>query len=161
VSQALHLAQINVARLVAPLDSPLVADFAALIDGVNALAERSPGFVWRLKAEGGQGSSYLQVFDDPLILVNLTVWESVEALKAFVFRGDHVSVMRRRGEWFSPYGGPQVALWWIEPGTVPSPEEAKARLAYLAEHGPTATAFTWRQLVPRQLVGPLATEQRC
>lgn len=140
------LAQINIASGLAPMDDPLLADFVANLDPINALAEAQPGFVWRLKGEGNDALS-LRVFDDPTIIVNMSVWRDMEALAAFVYRTGHRHIMRRRKEWFSPLD-PVFALWWVPAGHAPTPEEGKARLAHLAAHGPTATAFTFRDPFP-------------
>ena len=140
----MHLAQINVARLLRPLDDPATADFVAALAPVNAIADASPGFVWRLQTEGGDATA-IRVADDDLVIVNLTVWESLAALRGFVFSGDHLAVLRRRREWFEKLATPASALWWIEAGALPAPDEGMARLATLAEHGPTKEAFTFAQ----------------
>jgi hypothetical protein len=140
-----HLAQLNIARAHAALDDPIMADFVAQLDAINAEAERSPGFVWRLKGDGGESSSYLRAYPDPLLLVNLTVWESVDALHAYTYRSGHAAVFRRRKEWFEPSERPYVVLWWLPAGQLLSVEEGKARLEHLWEHGPTPFAFTFRQ----------------
>jgi Domain of unknown function (DUF3291) len=141
------LAQVNVARLRAPLDSPDLAGFVAALDPVNALADAAPGFVWRLQTEDGDATAF-RAFDDDNLLVNLTVWESIEALAEFVYRSAHVAVMRRRGEWFDRMAEAYLALWWVPAGTVPTVGDAEARLAHLRRHGPTAEAFTLRAPFP-------------
>jgi Domain of unknown function (DUF3291) len=143
-----HLAEINVARARAPLDDPLLADFVAQLDGVNRLAERTPGFVWRLVGEGGAASSYVRAFEDERMLVNLTVWESLESLTAYTYRSDHGRVYRDRARWFEPSVGPSLALWWIPAGHVPTVEEGKAKLDALAARGPTPEAFTFKRPFP-------------
>jgi len=145
---AFHLAEINVARLRAPLDDPRLADFVAQLDDVNALADASPGFVWRLKAEGGGASSYVRAFEDERLIVNLSVWSSVEALFAFVYRGRHLDVFRARGRWMEPLGSPPVALWWLRAGELPSVVDGQARLELLARNGPSPDAFTFRETFP-------------
>ena len=135
-----HLAQINIARMVAPLDDPAMADFVAQLADVNALADRSPGFVWRLQSEEGDSTS-IRVFDDPLVLVNMSVWENVEALQQFVYESSHRLVMRDRKKWFRKMDGPYYALWWIPRGHTPTVDEGKERLAHLATHGATSHAF--------------------
>jgi hypothetical protein len=139
-----HLAQVNVARLLAPIDAPEIADFVAALDPVNARADCATGFVWRLQTEEGNATS-IRAFDDPLVIVNLSVWESLGALEAFVY-GDpsHRAVLRRRREWFERQVESQAALWWIPAGTTPTVTEAAARLAHLRAHGPTRRAFTFR-----------------
>jgi Domain of unknown function (DUF3291) len=139
-----HLAQINVARMRAPLTDPLMAPFVARLEAVNALADASPGFVWRLQGEQGDATD-IRAYADPQMLVNLSVWQSVEALHAYVYRSDHTSVMRDRKQWFERMAGPYLALWWVPAGHRPTVEEGKARLEMLAARGPTADAFTFRQ----------------
>ncbi|WP_374575656.1 DUF3291 domain-containing protein [Phenylobacterium sp.] len=141
-----HLAQINIGRLLAPLDSPVVADFVNNLGKINALAEASPGFVWRLTGDGDNATDIL-AFDDPAIQINMSVWETPQALGAFVYRSEHVQFMRRRREWFEPMGG-YMALWWIPEGHVPTPAEGRARLETLQRLGPTDQAFTFRQIFP-------------
>ena len=138
-----HLAQLNIARLLVPLDSPQVADFVAALDPVNTLADSAPGFVWRLQTEDGDATA-VRIWDDDRIIVNMSVWESVEALSNFVYRSDHVSVMRRRREWFETMGQAFMVLWWIPAATVPTVAQATARLARLEALGPTPDAFTLR-----------------
>jgi hypothetical protein len=140
-----HLAQVNVARLLAPIDAPEIAEFVAALDPVNARADAAEGFVWRLKTEEGNATA-VHAFDDPLVIVNLTVWESIEALEAFAYRdGAHAAVLRRRREWFERPVEAHTALWWVPAGTRPTVVDAVARLAHLRENGPTATAFTFRE----------------
>ncbi len=143
-----HLAQVNISRLLAPIDDPLIAGFKAALGPVNALAESSPGFVWRLKSEGGNATD-IQAFDDELIIVNMSVWESVETLRTFAFQSAHTPFMKRRKEWFSKFPTNQVALWWIRAGHTPTVAEAKERLRSLDENGDTAFAFTFRNLFPQ------------
>jgi heme-degrading monooxygenase HmoA len=142
-----HVAQVNVARLRAPIDSPELADFVALLDTINELGDTSPGFVWRLKTPGGDATSF-RVFDDDSLIVNLTVWESIEALSDFAYRTDHKEVMRRRREWFVPMEEAYLALWWVPIGHRPSVAEAEDRLRYLRAQGPTPEAFTFRDRFP-------------
>ena len=138
-----QLAQVNIGRMLAPADSPLIADFMAALDPINALADTSPGFVWRLQTAEGNATS-LRSFDDELIISNMSVWESIEALRAFTYTSAHTGVMRRRREWFETYATSYMALWWIPTGHRPTIEEAKARLAVLDRDGPTPFAFTFR-----------------
>jgi hypothetical protein len=139
-----EIAQINVARAVAPLDDPRMADFVTRLDEVNRLAEESPGFVWRLQGPSGNATD-LRVGDDPLVIVNLTVWRSPDDLFAYTYRSDHRTVFARRFEWFERWEGPSVALWWQPAGTIPTVDEGFRRLQLLADHGPTADAFTFKQ----------------
>lgn len=142
-----HLAQINVARGVAAIDDPEMAEFVAQLDAINAVADASPGFVWRLQSESGNATD-IQAYADPRIIINVSVWESAEALFDYVYRSEHLSVLRRRRDWFERADRPIMALWWIEAGTTPSVEEGIARLDYLAEHGPTERAFTFKERFP-------------
>jgi hypothetical protein len=138
-----HVAQVNIALPRAPVDAPLLADFMALLDPINELADASDGFVWRLQTDEGNATS-IRPFEDERLMVNLSTWESVEAVREFVYRSVHVEVMRRRREWFE-HMRLYMALWWVPAGHIPSVEEAKDRLAHLREHGPTPHAFTFRQ----------------
>lgn len=144
---AFHLAQLNVARAVAPLDDVRMADFMARLDEVNALAERSPGFVWRLKGESGNATD-LAVGDDPRVIVNLTLWDSVDHLFAFTYRTDHTTVFARRFEWFERPSDPSVVMWWRAAGTLPAIDDALRRLRLLAADGPSPDAFTFRHRFP-------------
>ena len=136
------LAQANIARMKAPLDDPLLADFVAVLDPVNAAAERSPGFLWRLKTEDGNATA-IPVLADHMLLVNMSVWESIEALRAWVYGEAHAAVMRRRGEWFEKMQNAYTAMWWIPRETVPTVTDAEERIAYLRRFGPTPFAFTF------------------
>ena len=138
-----RLAQLNIGRLKAPVDAPETAGFTDNLDRINALAEASPGFVWRLQDEAGAATS-IRPFDDEDILVNLSVWTDVEALKAFVYRSAHVEIFRKRADWFHKMEGVHMVLWWVPAGHMPGVEEAKARLIALQEKGPHAEAFTFR-----------------
>jgi heme-degrading monooxygenase HmoA len=147
VNADLHLAQVNIARMNAPLGSPEMAEFVARIDAINGLADGSPGFIWRLQTGTGD-ATYLRPYDDDRVLFNLSVWKTVEALRAYVYKSVHSEVMRRRHEWFGKFDGAYLALWWIPSGHVPSVDEAKQRLAHLERNGPTPTAFTFKTLFP-------------
>jgi len=138
-----YIAQLNIALAKAPLEDPLLADFMAQLDAVNAMAEASPGFVWRLKSDSGNATD-IRAYDDPRMIVNMSVWESVDALFAFTYKTAHTKVMNRRKEWFESLPGPHMVLWWIAAGTVPTVAEAQRRLKHLAEHGPSAAAFTFK-----------------
>jgi hypothetical protein len=140
-----NLAQVNISRLLFPLDSPELADFVANLEPINALADAAPGFVWRLQADGGNATD-IRVFDDPMIIVNMSVWTSPDALRAFAFGPAHAAIMRRRGEWFSRFPTHATALWWVPAGHVPTPDEARLRLESLDRLGPTPEAFTFRSL---------------
>jgi hypothetical protein len=139
-----HLAQVNVARLRASLDAPEMRGFAAALDPVNRLADRSPGFVWRLPAAHGQAVP-AAAGAGPRALVNVSVWESYEALHAYVYRSAHARYLRDRARWFEPAAQPSAALWWVAAGSRPTAEEAQRRLAYLRRYGPSPSAFTLRR----------------
>jgi len=141
-----HLAQINIGRLRAPMDAPDTAGFADNLDRINALAETQPGFVWRLTGEGNNATD-IQMFDDPLQLLNMSVWTDLDALAAFVYRSDHRDVMRRRAEWFHKMEL-FMCLWWVPAGHEPTPEEGIARLDILRRRGPSPEAFTFREPFP-------------
>lgn len=138
-----HIAQVNIARMNAPLDSPVMEGFVARLDEINALADQSVGFVWRLQTDEGD-ATYLRPYDDDRILFNLSVWETVESLKDYVYRTAHAELLRDRRKWFQHFAGAQIALWWVPAGHIPSVDEAKKRLAHLDEHGPSQFAFTFR-----------------
>jgi hypothetical protein len=142
-----HLAQINVGRLRAPVDDPMIADFVANLDRINALADSLPGFVWRLKGEGNNATDIQPRPDDPLFAVNMSVWSDLDALAGFVYRSDHRGVMRRRAEWFEKMDL-YMALWWVPAGRTPTVEEGLAALDSLERHGPTEAAFTFRDPHP-------------
>lgn len=143
-----HIAQINVARLLAPMDDPIMAGFVAQLPPINALADRSPGFVWRLQSESGDATS-IKVYDDEFIIVNLTVWENVDTLREFVYKSAHRGVLRDRKHWFEKFNGPYYALWWIPAGRLPDTQEGKQRLEHLREHGDTAYAFSFKHVFPQ------------
>ena len=155
------LAQMNVARVLAHPDSSQLADFMELLDPVNALADAAPGFVWRLQTEDGNATA-LRVLGDDMMLVNMSVWESLEALGSFVYETSHRDVMRRRREWFERLAEAYMVLWWVEAGRVPSVAEGEERLLHLRRHGPTPHAFTFRDPQPApdsvEEPGPAATD---
>jgi hypothetical protein len=134
-----HLAQVNVARLRHPIDHPATADFVAGLVPVNAVADASPGFVWRLQTDDGDATA-LRAFPDPEVIVNLSVWTSVDALRDFVYHSDHTPFLRRRADWFDRMTAPAVALWWVPAGHLPDVAEARDRLDFRAAHGPTVSA---------------------
>jgi len=144
---AWHLAQVNIARMLAPLDSPVMAGFTARLDEINALADHSPGFVWRFQSENGN-ATYLRPYDDDRILFNLSVWTTPEDLKNYVYRTVHAEMIRQRQQWFAHFGDAYFALWWIQAGHRPSVDEAKQRLAHLQQHGESAGAFGFRNVFP-------------
>jgi len=142
-----HIAQVNIARMKAPLDDPLLAGFVARLDEINALADASPGFVWRLQTSAGNATT-LRPYDDNRILFNMSVWQTVEALKRYIYHTAHAQLLRQRQEWFDKFDGVYVALWWVPAGYIPGIDEAKKRLAYLDAHGPTQFAFGFKSVLP-------------
>jgi len=142
-----HIAQVNIGRIKAPLDDPQMAGFVARLDEINALADNSPGFVWRLQTSGGN-ATYFRPYDDERILVNMSVWDTIEALRHYVYRTAHAELLRQRQEWFEKFSGAYGALRWVPRGHIPGIDEAKKRLAYLDEDGPTQFAFTFHTVFP-------------
>ena len=138
-----HLAQVNIGRARGEMTDPVMAEFVARLADLNALADGSPGFVWRLQTEDGDATAVRPYEDDSSILINLSVWADLAALRAFVFKSAHAEVMRRRREWFERFERVYVALWWVPAGHRPSVGEAVARLAHLEQHGPTPFAFSF------------------
>ncbi|MFE9773647.1 DUF3291 domain-containing protein [Streptomyces sp. NPDC005931] len=146
-AHAAHLAQLNVAMLRHPLDDPRTASFVEMLDPVNAAADAAPGFVWRLVEEGAADATGLRPAGEDVI-VNLTVWESQEALWDFTYRSGHLEVMRRRREWFERHAEAHMVLWWVPAGHHPTVAEALERLADLRAHGPSPRAFTFATSYP-------------
>jgi hypothetical protein len=146
----MNLAQFNIARLRYPLDGRELKDFVDALPEINSLGDRSPGFVWRLTAGETDDATGLRPFGTDEVIVNLTVWESLEALREFIYHTRHLDYMRRRREWFD-YAGIEahLVLWWVPDGEIPTVEQAKQRLEHLVKHGPTSHAFTLRQPFPR------------
>lgn len=141
-----HLAQINVATAKYDMAAPEMADFAAMLNVVNELAERTPGFVWRLKDDNGAGATGVRVDDNPRTIIQLSLWETPETLEHFVWKTVHAKVYNRKAEWFPHGTGPNLAFWWQPAGTVPTAMEAFARLQRLREQGPSLHAFGWAEL---------------
>jgi hypothetical protein len=142
-----QLAQINIGRLVAPLDDPKIADFLAQLDEVNTLAEASPGFIWRLKSDSGNATDIVYS-EDPFMIVNMSVWESVESLKEFTYGLRHLSVLRDRQKWFEKLALPHYCLWRVPSGHEPTVKEARERLEHYQKHGATAHSFWFSQCFP-------------
>ena len=137
-----ELAQLNIAVMKEPLDSPVVADFVANLDRINALAEQSPGFLWRLQTPEGDATALRPLGDNTI--VNMSVWRDVASLNDYVYRSAHVEIMRRRKEWFERVREAPVVLWWVRRGHRPTIIEAIEKLTLLRERGPSADAFTFR-----------------
>jgi len=142
-----HLAQINIGRLVAPLDDPKIAGFAAQLDPINALADAAPGFVWRLQSASGNATE-LAYNDDPFVIVNMSVWTSVEALHNYVYTSRHIEAFRDRAKWFEKMDKPHYCLWWIPAGHIPGVSEGRERLEHYQQHGPTPYSFWFSKLFP-------------
>ena len=141
---AFHLAQVNVGRALGEIGDDVMAGFVARLADINALADGSPGFVWRLQTEDGDATA-VRPYDDPRILINLSVWADLASLRTFVYRGDHAAVMRGRRQWFARFERVYVALWWVPAGHRPSVHEAVERLDHLERHGPTPFAFSFTE----------------
>ncbi len=139
-----HLAQVNIARLLAPLTDPSMADFVANLAPINTIADRSPGFVWRFQTDDGDATA-IRPYDDDRIVINFSVWEDLKALQNYVYRGAHAEIMKRRREWFCRMTDVYIALWWVPAGHRPSLAEAVERMEHLKQQGPTPHAFTMRE----------------
>ena len=139
-----HLAQVNIGRARGAMTEPVMQGFAARLEEINALAERTPGFVWRLQTEDGDATA-VRPYPDGRIMINLSVWAGFDSLREYVFRSAHAGVMRQRRDWFEKFEGVYLALWWVPAGHIPKVEEAVSRLAHLEAHGPTPYAFSFQQ----------------
>lgn len=144
---AYELAQLNIGVIKAPMDSPVMAGFASNLDRINALAEATPGFVWRLQTEEGDATA-IRPFDNENMLVNMSVWRDADSLNRYVYDSAHVELMRKRREWFERMTEAFLVLWWVPKGHRPSVSEAVARLELLRTKGPIAEAFTFRHAFP-------------
>ena len=141
-----QLAQLNIARLQAPLDHPQLSEFVNNVDRINALAEKSPGFVWRyISNPNADLNEAIQVFHDPMLIVNLSVWETLDHLFKYTYRTDHVEIFRKRKQWFHKFEGRHMVCWYLQKGMIPTLQEAKDRLQHLEEHGETPFAFTFKK----------------
>lgn len=153
--QGFYLAQINIALMKAPLHDPIMAEFAVALNEVNAIADQSPGFVWRLQTASGNATD-IRAYPDPRMLVNVSVWQSVEELRVYVYKSLHGEFFVRRRQWFEKYQGEHFAMWWIPAGHLPTVEEGKAKLEYLTLHGDSPAAFTFAQPYPSLVSSPKA-----
>ena len=142
-----HLAQANIGRIRAPLEDPIMEGFRTQLDPINALADRSPGFVWRLQTEDGNAMA-IRPFADERMAINMSVWDSLETLQQFVYESAHLGPLRDRKQWFEPIEGPILVLWWVPAGHIPTVDEALERLQHLKQHGPSHDAFTFRRPFP-------------
>lgn len=154
-----HIAQLNVGRLLAPTDSPIVAEFMEALDAVNTRADSSPGFVWRFQTESGNATDE-RPFTDDTILVNFSTWESVDALADYVYRTAHTEYLRRRREWFERLDEVYSVLWWVPAGHRPDVHEAVERLEHLRRNGPTPHAFTFRHRFNRDSDARVPSDER-
>ncbi len=139
-----YLAQLNIAKMLAPLDSPVMADFVDNLDRINALAESSEGFVWRLKDDANNATS-LKIYDDDFLIVNMSVWKDIDSLFRFAYQTQHVDIFKRRNEWFEKMKDMHMAIWYIEENHRPTIIEAEERLDYLRATGETPFAFTFKK----------------
>jgi hypothetical protein len=142
-----HIAQINIGRAKGPVEDPMMAGFMTRLDDLNALADRSPGFVWRLQTLEGNATYFRPYEHDDRILLNMSVWETIDALRHYVYKTAHAEMLRHREEWFERFAGIYLALWWVPVGHIPGIDEAKKRLAHLDQYGPTQFAFTFKTMV--------------
>jgi Domain of unknown function (DUF3291) len=143
----MHLAQVNIGRILAPMDSPIMAEFKDNLDPINALAEATPGFVWRLQSESGNATD-VPYSEDPMELVNMSVWESIGSLHGYVYKTHHLDFFRKRAQWFEKPTQSGYALWWIPAGHTPTVAEGKERIEHYRKHGATAHAFWFSQPFP-------------
>ncbi len=139
----MHLAELNIARGKADMDDPIMKEFNDNLDPINAIADASPGFIWRLQDEAGDATA-IQVFDDPLIIVNLSVWQDMASLRHFMFKTHHLEFLKRKHEWFEASEEATYVLWWVPEGHLPTTDEAKDKLNHLRTHGETPQAFSFR-----------------
>ena len=144
-----HLAQMNTARFRHAMDDPAMAGFVEMLDPINHQADAAPGFLWRLTDEGSNDATSITFYDDPLLLVNISVWTDLDALRTFVYRTEHAAMVKRRGEWADKMDSQYIVLWWVPANHRPSVAEGDAKLTLLREHGPTQEAFTFGQPFPR------------
>ncbi len=144
-----HLAQVNIGRILGPMDGPIMKGFADQLEEINRLADGYQGFVWRLQTDEGDATAYSPFEDDDMMLINMSVWESVEALFDYTYKSDHLKVMRERAKWFEPMKEMHMVLWWIPAGHIPTEQEAIAKLELLRKNGPTAEAFSFKDHFPR------------
>ena len=143
-----HLAQINIGRLIAPIDDPQITEFVAALEPINALADQAPGFVWRLQSESGNATD-IAYSDDPFIIVNMSVWQSIEALRDFAYQSDHARVFRDRAKWFEKMDKPHYCLWWTRAGHIPTLAEGRERLRHYQANGATPYSFSFAQHFPQ------------
>ncbi|HMF52783.1 MAG TPA: DUF3291 domain-containing protein [Edaphobacter sp.] len=146
-----HLAQINIARLLHPIDDPRIADFVRELDPINALAEQSPGFIWRLKSPEGNATD-IAYSEDPFVIVNMSVWVSLDTLKDYIYRSRHLEIFKQRRSWFEKMDKPHYCLWWIPAGHAPTVTEGRQRLEHYQLHGSTPHSFWFSEPYPVQVL---------
>ena len=139
-----HLAQANIGEMLGPLDDPIMAGFVNNLERINAVADAAPGFVWRLQTEDGDATA-LKVFDNNMLIINMSVWESVEALHQYTYHSDHAELLRQRRDWFTKMASMHMVMWWLPAGELPTIDDMKAKLDHINTHGPTPAAFTFKQ----------------
>ncbi len=139
----MYLAQINIAEMIAPINDPIMADFVSNLDRINALAEESEGFVWRLKGDDGNATS-ITVFDNLFLIINMSVWKNIDTLFDFTYKTAHAEILKRKKEWFKNMPRMHMALWYVDQDHCPTAQEAKERLYYLQEHGESPYAFSFK-----------------
>ena len=149
-----HLAQSNIARLLAPLDDPQIAGFVAELDSVNALADAAHGFVWRLQSASGNATD-VPYNDDPFVIVNMSVWDSVESLRKYVYTSRHIEIFRQRAKWFEKMEKPNYCLWWVPAGHIPSVAQGRERLEHYQMHGATPYSFWFHKQFPAPAAEPV------
>lgn len=142
-----QLAQLNIARMLAPLEDPIMAGFVARLEEINQLADSSPGFIWRLQDTEGDATS-LRPFEEDMLIINMSVWQDLDSLKAFTYQTIHTEVMRQRKQWFEHFGKPYMVLWWIPSGEYPTVEDAIQKLEAIQNEGSTPEAFDFRTPFP-------------
>lgn len=150
-SQDYQLAQINIALMKAPIDDPIMSEFAAALNEVNLIADRSPGFIWRLQTSSGNATD-IRAYPDPKMLINVSVWQTIEQLKVYVYHTLHGDFFVRRRQWFEEYSGEHFGMWWIPADHLPTVEEGKAKLKYLERHGDSPECFTFAKPYPSPTV---------
>lgn len=143
-----HLAQINISRLLAPLDDPRIAEFVNQLAEINTLADHTPGFVWRLQSDSGNATD-IAYNEDPSVIVNMSVWESLEELRDFAYKSPHVKVLRDRNKWFEKLVVPSYCLWWVPIGHIPTVAEGRERLEHYQSHGATPYSFWFSKQFPQ------------
>ncbi len=152
-----HLAQMNIGRLLYDKDAAEIAEFMENLDRVNRIAERTDGFIWRLKDDTGNGATEIVVTEDPHVIINISVWRDVGSLEHFVWNTLHHKFYMKKGQWFERHSAPSLVMWFVDPGTEPTVNDALVKLSHLRTHGPTEDAFGWESLGQAKLW----RERRC